>query len=253
MSLMSRFEVYCRKRIAQRLSRKPASRVSPLPIVSFTFDDFPRSAFTVAGAMLMESGLRGTYYASMGLMGQQTIRGENCRAADLQTLVEQGHELGCHTFSHLYCLRATASEVRRECEQNRLAAADVLGGYRLRNFSFPSGVATRTTKSELASTYDSCRTVEHGINRSPVDLAFLRANPLYSRNPISDVHRLIAENAKQAGWLILYTHDVSPQPSEVGCTPSYFRDTLGSAVASGARIMTVAEAVSQFQLQADRG
>jgi peptidoglycan/xylan/chitin deacetylase (PgdA/CDA1 family) len=33
------------------------------PVISFTFDDFPRSALVKAGAILRERGLAGTYYA----------------------------------------------------------------------------------------------------------------------------------------------------------------------------------------------
>jgi peptidoglycan/xylan/chitin deacetylase (PgdA/CDA1 family) len=251
MGFMSRFEVYARKRIAQRFSRKLAEQVSPSPIVSFTFDDFPRSALAVAGAMLADNGLRGTYYAAMGLLGHRTSMGEIFNAADLRVLVEAGHELSCHTFDHLYCLRSTGSEVQWACDRNRRAVAEILGGYRLRNFSYPSGCVTWSAKSSLTSIYDSCRTVEWGINANPVDLGFLRAAPVYSGCPIGKLQRLIAENAEQAGWLILYTHDVSPQPSIVGCTPAYFRDILSSAIASGASVVTVAEAVSRFRLRKD--
>lgn len=249
MDLRSRIERYCRKRIAQRLGRKRARQVPASPIVSFTFDDFPRSALTVGGALLAEKGLRGTYYISMGLMGQRSNEGEMYDAQDLETLVEKGHEPACHTFSHLYCPQAPAGEIERECEQNRRAAAKVLGGYRLRNFSFPSGGVTRSAKATATSIYDSCRTVECGINRNPIDLGFLRANAVYSNRPIDELHRLVEENVKQAGWLIFYTHDVSQHPSPVGCTPAYFSEILCSAVASGARIMTVAEAVSRFRIQ----
>lgn len=251
MSLMSQIEVYARKRLARRFSRKLAAQVSPWPIISFTFDDFPRSALTVAGTTLAENGLRGTYYAAMGLMGQQTSVGEIFNAADLRGLVEAGHELACHTFDHLYCLRATGSELQGNCERNRRAVAEALGDYRLRNFSFPSGCVTWSAKSSLAATYDSCRTVECGINHGPVDLGFLRANPVYTCHPISELQRRIAENTEQAGWLILYTHDVGPQPSPVGCTPKYFRDVLLAAIASGARILTIEEAVGSFRVQSD--
>jgi peptidoglycan/xylan/chitin deacetylase (PgdA/CDA1 family) len=250
MNLVFRIEVYCHKKIAQRLSCKRVRHVPALPIVSFTFDDFPRSALTVGGAILAEKGLRGTYYTSMGLMGQRSSQGQMYNAEDLQTLVEGGHELACHTFSHLYCPRAERSEVQRECERNRRAVAEALGGYRLRNFSFPSGGVTWSAKTTVTSIYDSCRTVEHGVNRNPVDLGFLRANPVYSSRPMGELHRLVEENVEQAGWLIFYTHDVSHRHSTVGCTPEYFRDVLRSAVASGASIMTVAEAVSRFQADA---
>lgn len=251
MNLMSRLGAYCDKQIAQRCSKKIATQAPAVPIVSFTFDDFPRSALKVAGTMLLEEDLRGTFYASMGLMGQQSSLGEMYDTGDLHTLVEEGHELGCHTFGHLYCPGAGPGEVRRECEQNRRVVAEALGGYRLRNFSFPSGGVTWSAKARLSAIYDSCRTVEHGINRNPVDLGFLRANPLYSTRPRSEVDRLIAKNVEQIGWLILYTHDVRNHPSAVGCTPTYFEAILRSAILSGASILTIAQAVSRYQAHSE--
>jgi len=248
MKLVSWVENCIHREVAQRFSRKLATQLPPTSLISITFDDFPHSALKVAGSMLEENGLRGTYYASMGLMGRQTEVGEMCTADDLRTVVETGHELACHTFDHLSSVRARSNQVRESCARNRLAAANVFGGYQLRNFSFPFGSVTLSAKSSLASTYESCRTVKCGINRNPVDLGFLLANPIYSAIPISELQRLIAKNAEQLGWLILYTHDVSLQPSAWGCTPSYFRAVLSSAIASGASIVTVAEAVRRFRL-----
>jgi len=251
MSLMSRLGAYCDKQIAQRCSKRIATQAPTVPIVSFTFDDFPRSALTVAGSMLLEVDLRGTFYASMGLMGQESGLGEMFDVGNLRALIEEGHELGCHTFGHLYCPAAEPSEVLHECEQNRSAAAEALGSYRLRNFSFPSGGVTWSAKARLSTIYDSCRTVEHGINHNPVDLGFLRANPLYSTRGVGEVDRLIAKNVERAGWLILYTHDVQSHPSAVGCTPAYFKTILRSAIASGASIMTIAQALSRYQAQGE--
>jgi hypothetical protein len=49
------------------------------------------------------------------------------------------------------------------------------------------------------------------------------------------------------GWLIFYTHDIDPAPSEFGCTPDYFRAVLMEAISSSAKIVTVAEALQDFQ------
>lgn len=246
---ISRFDVYCRKRLAQRVCKRRAKKISPFPIVSFTFDDFPRSALTGAGTMLSEKGLHGTYYVSMGLMGQPSSLGQMCDVGDLQTLVAEGHELACHTFGHLYCPHVSAEQLARECERNQSAVAEALNGYRLQNFSFPSGAVTWTAKSTLMTMYDSCRTIEWGINTNIVDLGFLQANPIYSRRPISWLNRIIEENAKQAGWLILYTHDVRDHHSDVGCTPAHFREILDRVIASGAAVMTINKAVKTFQAQ----
>jgi hypothetical protein len=89
------------RRIAGSLSfNRPFLIQSKRPLISFSFDDFPRSALLAGGGILNRLGLAGTYYASLGLMGKETPSGQIFSSGDLATLFDQGHELGCHTFQH---------------------------------------------------------------------------------------------------------------------------------------------------------
>jgi peptidoglycan/xylan/chitin deacetylase (PgdA/CDA1 family) len=229
--------------LANRFSRKIASQELARPIVSFTFDDFPRSALMVAGKVLIDHGVRGTYYASMGLMGRTTEVGKLFEPSDLIDLVASGHELACHTFDHTACDRLTYSELLNTCEKNRRMVAEMLSGYRLRNFAFPFGAVTLSAKSALASIYSTCRGIESGINRNFVDLAFLRT---YGYESVDTLKEVIRENVHLKGWLILYTHDVSVTHSKYGCTPESFLEVLRYAIESGAEVLTVAEATRRF-------
>jgi peptidoglycan/xylan/chitin deacetylase (PgdA/CDA1 family) len=234
--------------MAERLAHKRAWRASRVPMISFTFDDFPRSALTVGGRMLTEHSCRGTYYGAMGLMGKAVSPETMFTRADLDDLLKGGHELACHTFDHTSCLAVSTGKFVDECANNRHKAATMLSGYQLQNFSFPHGHVTLAGKRSLRSVYDTCRSVEGGINSDPVDLAFLRANPIYSRLAIGTLKQLIYANSQTRGWLVLYTHDVAINPSPYGCTPEYFDEVLRCAVESGADILTIREAVSRYDL-----
>ena len=59
--------------------------------VTFTFDDFPASALDIGGAILERYGLRGTYYAAPGLMGQESELGKHFTLADLEHASAIGH------------------------------------------------------------------------------------------------------------------------------------------------------------------
>ena len=232
--------------LASRLHRKLAVQRAPVPIISFTFDDFPRSALTAGGTMLSQRGLGATYYASAGLMSGNTVVGEMFNRTDLAYLVGAGHELACHTFDHVRCCDVGGAELLQKCEENRRQVSEMLHGYKLCNFSFPEGVVNQSSKALLSSVYDTCRTIEPGINSDPIDLGYLRANSVYSRLPIGNVMEAIQQNTRQKGWLILYTHDVTDTPSIYGCTPRYFRDVLGCVLDSGADVLTVAQARKRF-------
>src|SRR5436309_3076212 len=75
------------------LFRRPLELRTAFPLISFTFDDFPRSAFRAAGSILRQYGASGTYYASIGLMGKQSQMGPMYDADDLRELVRRNHEL----------------------------------------------------------------------------------------------------------------------------------------------------------------
>jgi peptidoglycan/xylan/chitin deacetylase (PgdA/CDA1 family) len=213
------------------------------PVVSFTFDDFPRSALLCAGELLTEYGVRGTYYASLNLMGKTTEVGRMFTADDLRKAVESRHELGCHTHDHVACRTISCSEALANCERNRRAIDEVLPGYRVRNFAFPFGSVGLHAKSALSSVYTTCRGIYPGLNRGRIDLALLRSFSLESGECIK---KAIDLNTRKNGWLILYTHDVCARPSPYGCTPGTLRDVLRCAMASGADILPVADVVAKL-------
>lgn len=197
--------------------------------------------------MLTERGKQGTYYGCMGLMGGNSEGGPLFTQQDVRELVSAGHELACHTVSHTSGFAVSAKNFAESCEENRRQAATLFGGQPLRNMSFPFGHLTLLGKRMVSASYDTCRTTEPGINLDPVDLSFLRANPMYSRFDIQGLKRLIVDNVRVKGWLILYTHDVTENPSPYGCTPSYFEQVLDSALESGAEIVKICDAMAQFR------
>jgi peptidoglycan/xylan/chitin deacetylase (PgdA/CDA1 family) len=198
--------------------------------------------------MLMDHGWRGTYYAAMGLMGRTIDAEPMFTRADLDDLLAAGHELACHTHDHTSSLSMGSANFAEVCAENRRAAARILNGCEMENFSFPHGHVTLAAKRLLRDDYRTCRSTEWGINFDPVDLGFLRANPVYSRLPIETLKQLVGANVEAKGWLVLYTHDVSPNPSPYGCTPQHFEQVLGYVLESGAEVLTIREAANRFDL-----
>jgi peptidoglycan/xylan/chitin deacetylase (PgdA/CDA1 family) len=234
------------RRLARWSRNGNASRINRTPIVSFTFDDFPRSALENGGALLERYGFKGTYYACLGLMNKVTELGELFAASDLRQLVAAGHELGCHTYGHESCRDVESAELRRSCDTNRRKAAELLDGYRLGHFAFPNGHVTVSAKSELSTIYKTLRCGQRGVNRDPIDLILLRANAVDSRYSLADLKILLEKNTKTSGWTILYMHDIRPSPSRFGCTIGQFHDVISMVIDAGAEVMTVGEAASRF-------
>jgi peptidoglycan/xylan/chitin deacetylase (PgdA/CDA1 family) len=165
---------------------------------------------------------------------------------DLDALLASGHELACHTYHHTSCFSVNTDQFVEDCAANKREVARLLGDYELRNMSFPNGHATLGAKRRLHASYDTCRSIAWGVNMDRMDLSYLRANPIYSRYGTESVRELVAEAVERKGWLVLYTHDIGPNPSLYGCTQEDFAEVLSSVKESGAEVVTIRDAVSRF-------
>jgi peptidoglycan/xylan/chitin deacetylase (PgdA/CDA1 family) len=230
-----------RRRLLSSVHRRPARLREPGPFVTFCFDDFPRSAYTVGAAILRNFGVRGTYYVAMGLMDTNGPLGESFRLDDLRSLVEDGHELASHTYSHVSCRKVPLRDFRADVRKGQLAIRELAELTPTGNFAYPYGEVTLAAKKAVGSQMRSCRGTAGGINCTGVDLNLLRANPLYGTfDRLQAVESLIVENKREKGWLIFYTHDVGPKPSRFGCTAQLLEGAVRSAVESGAEIRPIA-------------
>lgn len=217
------------------------------PIVSFTFDDFPRTALTVGGHILKTFGSRGTYYAATSLMNKSNHLGDQFRKADLDVLLKDGHELATHTFSHISCRSVSCSKFRMEVDKGRRSLEELTGQSSFGNFAFPFGEVTLNAKREIGLAMASSRGIWGGLNGPTADLNLLRANSLYGGlDKRAHVRALILENERQKSWLIFYSHDVGGLPSPYGCTPALLEFALSFALSRGTRIATVADVVAEL-------
>jgi peptidoglycan/xylan/chitin deacetylase (PgdA/CDA1 family) len=225
--------------------RRPVALENQEPIVSFTFDDFPRTAYSTGGSILEHFGARGTFYAACGLMNTCNELGEHFCEDDLDSLLESGHELASHTYSHISCRSVSGAAFRGDVEKGRQAVEKVTGT-ESSNFAYPFGHVTLRAKRALRLSFTSVRGVIPGFNGPEADLNLLRANSLYGDvDGAGRAERLIAENCRRKSWLIFYTHDVRPSPSPFGCTPPLLESAVSFATRSGCRILSVREGLME--------
>lgn len=244
----SRVHGFYQRTASRLLFKRPFVITAQQPYISFTFDDFPRSALLAGGAILAGFGVAGTYYACLGLMGGKRPAGQLFTAADLPALLEHGHELGCHTFSHCHSWETRTEVFARSIVENRAALSKLLPAAEFKTFSYPMSPPRPLTKARIAREFLCCRGCGQTLNVGTTDLNNLSAYFLeQSRHDIHRVKDLIDRNRQVRGWLIFATHDISDNPSPFGCTPQFFRDTVQYAVCSGARILPVAKALEALR------
>jgi peptidoglycan/xylan/chitin deacetylase (PgdA/CDA1 family) len=218
------------------------------PLVSFTFDDFPRSAVVEGGAILGTYGIRGTFFASFGMVGTVAPTGEIFSVGDLNDLVRQGHELGCHTYDHCDAWDTSPAEFEASIIRNRAALEKHLPGTSFRTSSYPISWPRPQTKRQMPNYFDCCRGGGQTFNARSLDLNNVSGFFLEkSRGDFDSIARLIAANNRRKGWLIFVTHDISDAPTRFGCTPKFFDKVVRQAVQSGAEILTVCDALKKIR------
>ncbi len=228
---------------ARSFGKHPFVIKSNRPIISFTFDDFPRSALLSGGAILDSVGARGTYYTSLGLMGTQAPTGNMFLSEDLKSLIEQNHELGCHTFSHCDAWKTNPDIFEREIIRNQRALAELFPSASFKSLSYPISVPRGSTKRNTSKHFACSRCGGQTFNVGTVDLNYLSAFFIeQSRENPAHIKSVIDQNQRANGWLIFATHDVSNDPTPWGCTPALFEEIVRYAVKSGAQILPVFEA-----------
>lgn len=223
---------------------RPARVAWPGGAVSFTFDDFPKSALSAGGAILEKYRARGTFYAALGLAGSDGDMGPMFAPDDIRAAHRRGHELACHTYSHLDCSQAAGRAILADIAANAAAFATLIDGFAPVNFAYPFGALSLGAKHALASRFASCRGVGGGINSGNVDLANLCSAKIYHGEfDEGALCRLIDQNQAIGGWLIFYTHDIAAAPSSYGCTPEQLETIVGYA-AQRCRVLPVRDVVA---------
>ena len=242
-NFFGRAQGFSRRMASTLLFRAPVTMRNDSPIISFTFDDFPRSAYHVGGTTLKTYGFRGTYYAALGLMGTQAPVGEIFSREDLYNLVADGHELGCHTFAHCHSWNTAPKVFEQSIIENEQRLHDLLPGASFKTFAYPIAGPRPHTKRRAAKHFPCCRMGGQTYNAGVTDRYLLSAYFLeQGRHDPDSIMRLIDSNSDAGGWLIFATHDVSDTPTRFGCTPGLFEDVVRHASRSGAMVLPAGEA-----------
>ena len=244
-AMWSEAKVRASHRLAMHLRVDHFRMLNETPMVSFTFDDVPKSAATTGAGILGDHNARGTFYISGGLVG--TTSSPNWVAVEVQDIVAlhgKGHEIGCHTYSHKRACDLSAESLAAEIEHNRRYLRSLDPSIKIKNFAYPFGYGSFVRKHQLRTAFQSCRSIMPGVNSGTVDLQFLRAMPLIDRRIDRDgVERAFDEAQTNNGWLIFYSHDVADRPSPYGCSPALLDHALEAASRRKIRGLNMAEAL----------
>jgi peptidoglycan/xylan/chitin deacetylase (PgdA/CDA1 family) len=232
------------RKAARHHRSKPFAMRNTAPLVSFTFDDVPDSAYLNGATVLEEAGTRGTFYVAAGICGSADTHWRVITRHQVTALHARGHEIGCHTFSHVAVDRLDAAGMAEECRRNGAALRELCDGIEITNFCYPFGRLSLARKLQLQKRFDTCRGIYEGINAGTIDLGVLRVVELYDRTLTPEkLRNVLRETRQRNGWLVFYTHDVADEPSWIGCSPALLRSTVAAVQAEGLACLSIRDAL----------
>ena len=238
-----------RRRVARLVTTKPARLDLERPLLTISFDDAPISAAEAGAAILERHGARGTYFISAGLGGQESHLGRYTTLDDVARLAAAGHEIACHTFSHLDCGKAKANSIAAELDANLQALRAV--GVTPQTFAYPYGDVSPWAKALINERFIAGRALHHGLIASGTDLNQAPGVGIEGADGEIVALTWMTRAAQAKAWLVLYTHDVRDRPSDWGCSPEVLDRLVGEAVARGFDIVTFAEGAKRAQPRAE--
>ena len=158
------------------MQAKPAPLLLEQAVVSFTFDDVPRSALKEGATLLESYGIYGTFYVAGSLAGGTENEKPCHRTDDLSRACAAGHEIASHGYYHESCPEMSLEDVQASILQNDLYLSQVKNCARAEHFAYPYGECGWKDKHLVAQRFGTGRGVRRGLNNGMCDLSDLRAN-----------------------------------------------------------------------------
>jgi peptidoglycan/xylan/chitin deacetylase (PgdA/CDA1 family) len=236
-----------RERLARNWTFQAVRNQATAPLVSFSFDDFPRSAATVGAPILKDFGVKGSYFVSGGRAGRHIDGLDQFVEDDLIRVAEAGHEIGCHTFSHIALPENSATAIKDDLLRNAEFVHRVLGEYTMSSFAYPYGTVSLSKKALMGRFFPMCRGIWSGVNKRQVDCRQLRAMSLERSFDEGKVSAALDQAQASNGWLIFFTHDISDNPSPYGCEPIRLARVLNDVLERGIEILTIKAAAERVR------
>lgn len=236
---------YFSAHLARRWSPHSLPIRAKAPVVSFSFDGFTRSAATAGAALLREFGVRGTYFVAGSRMARYLDGLEHFVQQDLVDLIEAGHEIGSHTYSHMKLSNAGRIQIRDDLERNQDFVQRIVSDYTMSSFAYPHGEVSVSSKDLLRAYFPICRGIWYGMNKRNIDFMNLKAVSLAPSLDHAKLLGLIDEVKISNGWLIFVAHDVSDHPSSRGCRPRELARIVSAVLERGIDILPIKNAAGR--------
>lgn len=239
------------RRLMPFCARKAVQDTLDTPIVSFSFDDCPKSVVENALPAFEKEQWLVTLYMSMGLCGTTNHLGLHMSEDDVLAAYKSGHEIADHTHDHIDATTVSVQNFENNINKNQ-ARLNALGIPPSETFAYPYGQLNIASKKVIDRKFKGGRGITSHGNAKNIDLNQINSNRLYNDQSYHDLMANISNLKKTPKWLTIFTHDVRDTPSDFGCRPEQLNAVIAAVKNSGAQVMTVANAIKYMETQNDK-
>lgn len=218
------------------------------PLISITYDDGWRSAYTLGAKISEEFGFKDTFYVNPGAIDNDAAFMKSSYVADL---IKRGHEVASHGYDHVDMTAISRPEINRQLMASR-GYLEKKFGLKNQDFATPYGKDDAEVQAVIRENYRSHRGTETGINtRQNFDPYNLKVIFVRTDTPLSNIRAQINEAKANNAWLILTYHRIEggDNKSEMITSPTVFRQHLEVIKESGIDVVTVQHALDELQEQ----
>ncbi len=237
-----------KRRIAPYQKQNKISVKLDRPIVSFSFDDCPLSAIENGLPLLDAKGWQSTVYIACGLFDINNHFGLHMGKNDVRAVFRAGHEIGDHTFSHCDISERSLSDSLADIRKNQ-AELNRLDIPESETFAYPYGQVTPALKRALQTYFLGARGIKPIVHKKSVDLNQIGSMPLFNDKRFEQLLNAISSLKKTSGWMTIFTHDVTDNPSAWGCTPAQLQAVIEAVDRIDAEVMPISAAIKKLETQ----
>jgi peptidoglycan/xylan/chitin deacetylase (PgdA/CDA1 family) len=227
----------------------PATQIPGKPqdtLVSLTFDDGNADNYPVA-AVLKQYGMHATFYIPSGLVGSKGFMTWD----QLQTLQNDGNEIGGHTLDHIKLVGLNPDTLRHEICDDR--ANLIAHGLTPISFAYPFGNYDEQVSQTVKDCgYTSARTILGGPQKMPFSnpYALLAFPYIVNDTGLAKMEAYVGGTRREGGgWVIFIFHHVCDACDFFSVKPEVINEYIPwlaeQESAGHIQVLTVGEEVSK--------
>jgi peptidoglycan/xylan/chitin deacetylase (PgdA/CDA1 family) len=216
-------------------------------IISITFDDGWSSIYKYGLPLLRKYDLLSTQYIVSGKLNTS----DYMTNLQVQSIKNEGHEIGSHTVSHPDLTTLDDSDLTAELQTSQASLKNLTGEGAARSVASPYGVYNAATLGKIRQSYQSHRSTDTGYNdRSSFNPYNILVQNILSTTTPEDMRRWV-EHAKTTNtWLVIVYHAVGPTESDNHAVTSNNLDLeLNIIKNSGVKVQTISQAIYNLSSQ----